>query len=77
LPVAPGTPAMTPAASSSRSRFPSSVREMSGMARWISLKRWLPANSSRRMIGVQRAANTSHAIASGQNWPKPLFTRLH
>src|SRR5262245_58389118 len=43
---------------------------MSGMQRWISLKRWLPLNSSRRMIGVQRSAKISLATATGQNWPK-------
>ena len=46
---------------------------MSGIPRCISLKRWAPANNSRRMMGVHRSANTSQATATGQNCPKPGF----
>ena len=59
----------TPASSSSRSRWASSVREIRGMPCRISLNRRAPASSSRRISGVQRSAKVSHAIAIGQNWP--------
>ena len=42
---------------------------MSGMPRWISLNRELPAHSSRRMSGVHFSAKISAACAMGQNWP--------
>jgi hypothetical protein len=44
---------------------------MSGIPRNISLNCCAPANSSRRIMGVQRCANTSQATATGQNWPNP------
>jgi hypothetical protein len=58
---------MTPALSSHRNRSASSVREMSGMPRWISLNCERPEHYSRMISGVHRCANTSEATATGQN----------
>jgi hypothetical protein len=60
-----------PARSSSLSRCDSRLGDMSGMPRLMSTKRRLPRSSSRTTSGVQRSASTSHALATGQNWPYP------
>src|SRR2546428_12339194 len=60
---------MTPALVSDTRRWVRRLRETRGSPSWISLKRWLPFNSSRRMSGVQRSANISAPRDTGQNWP--------
>ena len=64
-PLASGWLSTTPASSSSRRRWASSVREISGMPCRISLNRCEPASSSRRMSGVQRSAKISHGDGDG------------
>jgi len=64
-----GTLSITPASSSSRSRWVSKVREISGIPLRISENRREPEKSSRRINGVQRSAKISEATATGQNWP--------
>ena len=64
-----GRRSSTPARSRLRRRLVSSEADISGTPRWMSLKRWLPATSSRTTSGVQRSVSTSAAWAIGQNWP--------
>jgi hypothetical protein len=45
------------------------VREIRGIPRWISLKRVLPASSSRTMSSVHLSPRKSSARANEQNWP--------
>src|SRR2546429_6018619 len=59
---------MTPALESAERRWVKRLREMRGSPNWISLKRWLPLSSSRRISGVQRSAKISAPRDTGQNW---------
>jgi hypothetical protein len=67
--AAPLARAMTPISSSLRRRCASSVVDILGTPRRISLKRVLPHSNSRTTSGVQRSPKTSAARATGQNWP--------
>ena len=60
---------MTPARWSCRSRVVSSVLDSPGAPFAISVKVLEPFRTLRRMIGVQRSAKTSDALAIGQYWP--------
>jgi hypothetical protein len=60
---------ITPASSSSLSRFDSRVGDISGTPRRKSLKRVEPHRSSRTTSAVQREQTISAAIATGQNCP--------
>jgi hypothetical protein len=57
-----------PARSNSRSLLVSSARDSPGAPVAISLKVWQPSSTFRTMIGVQRSARTSEALAMGQYW---------
>src|SRR6266404_5418666 len=63
---------MTPAYSRSDSLCLSNVADRRGTPRWISLKRVLPAKSSRIMSNVHFGVRTSDANATGQNCPYSL-----
>ena len=60
---------ITPASSSSFSRFDSSVGDIRGTPRRRSLKRVEPLSISRSSSAVQREQMISAAIAIGQNCP--------
>ena len=64
-----GTVTITPASSSSLSRFDRSEGDISGTPRRRSLNRVVPHSSSRSTSAVQREQTISAAIATGQNWP--------
>ena len=66
---APRRRSTTPSSSSLRSRCVSSVGDMRGTPRWMSLKRWLPQRSSRTTSGIHSAPSTSAPRATVQNWP--------
>ena len=67
------TRSTAPAWISACSRSESTVREMRGMPRRMSLKRWLPHSSSRTISKVHRPPSISSDRATEQNWPVPVM----
>lgn len=69
-PAGLGRISTTPARSKSRNRFDSRPRDNPGAPSAISLKVLQPMRTMlRRMMKVQRSANSSDARAIGQYWP--------